>query len=138
MYKRASNPWSHLPRFEFTFLQSSFKMTTGTSSRLRYVSFALPLLVIAMVFGLGASGVHAVPHSEGSGLFSRDTNNIGVKAPPSSSFFLNGLKGQRPQTRHYNFVISQMNGAPDGFTKPMLVVNGRLTALLYRILANSS
>ena len=107
-------------------------MTTRISSRLRYVSLALPLLVVAMVFGLGARGVYAVPHSEGpelvakSELFSRDTDNFGtVRAPPSSSFFLNGLKGQRPQTRHYNFVVSQLNGAPDGFTKPMLVVNGK-------------
>lgn len=57
-------------------------------------------------------------------LFPRGADTLTVKAPPSSSFFLNSLKGQRPTTRHYNFVVSEMSGAPDGFTKPMLVVNG--------------
>ena len=87
-------------------------------ARLHNLSLALPLLLIAMVFGLG--GAHAAE------ILSRDTSSVSVKAPPSSSFFLNGLKGQPPTTRHYDFVVSEMPGAPDGFTKQMLVVNGRL------------
>ena len=37
---------------------------------------------------------------------------------------MNGLAGQAPQTRSYDFVVSQVQGAPDGVSKPMLVVNG--------------
>ena len=121
-----------IPRTYPTHFQSSPIMTTYLSPRLRYVSLALPLLVIVIVLGFGAHGAQATPHREGHELAprsetpARDSSSIGfVKAPPSSSFFLNGLKGQRPQTRYYNFVVSEMNGAPDGVTKPMLVVNGK-------------
>lgn len=117
-------------------------MVAYTSSRLRYVSLALPMLLVALVFGLGARGVHAVPHGEAPELvsrdefFSRDASSLVVKAPPSSSFFLNGLKGQRPTTRRYNFVISELTGAPDGFSKPMLVVNGTHRASLHDTMAD--
>ena len=94
-------------------------MAAYALTRLRYVSLALPILLIAMLLGLGAQGVCAVE------ILPRDTDSVSVKAPPSSSFFLNGLKGQRPTTRRYNFVVSEIPGAPDGFSKPMLVVNGR-------------
>lgn len=100
------------------------------SNRLRYVTLALPMLLVALLFGLGIHGAQAIPRGGGSELvskaelFSRDADTLTVKAPPSSSFFLNGLKGHRPATRRYNFVVSEMSGAPDGFTKPMLVVNG--------------
>ncbi|KIP03947.1 ferroxidase/laccase group [Phlebiopsis gigantea 11061_1 CR5-6] len=94
-------------------------MAAYALTRLRYVSLVLPILVIAMIFGLGVEGVHAIE------ILPRDTSSVSVKAPPSSSFFLNGLKGQRPTTRHYNFVVSEIPGAPDGFSKPMLVVNGQ-------------
>lgn len=101
-------------------------MASYTGSRLRYLSLALPALLFAIV-GLGAHEAQAVPRSQEldlvsrSDLYRRDT----VVAPPESSFVLNGLAGQAPQTRNYDFVISEMTGAPDGFSKQMLVVNGK-------------
>ncbi|KIJ37210.1 multicopper oxidase [Sphaerobolus stellatus SS14] len=41
------------------------------------------------------------------------------------SFVLNGLAGQPPQTRVFNFVLSLGNGAPDGIEREMVVVNGQ-------------
>ena len=82
-------------------------MAACTTSRLRYVSLALPMLLVAMAFSRVASATT-------------------VSTPPASSFFLNGLKGQAPTTRYYDFVVSELNGSPDGYSKPMLVVNGEL------------
>ena len=95
---------------------------------LRYIVFALPILFLA-VAGLAPHPVQAVPHVESSDLVSRSNlyPRSTVVAPPVSNFVLNGLKGQPPQTRNYNFVISELTGAPDGFSKPMLVVNGKST-----------
>ena len=104
-------------------------MATHTFRRVCRASFALPLLAVATVFGLAARGVQAVPHAEVAELVSRATT---VQAPPSTSFFLNGLKGQPPQTRHYDFVVSEMTGAPDGVTKSMLVVNGTPVVIMHR------
>ncbi|EKM55004.1 uncharacterized protein PHACADRAFT_60261, partial [Phanerochaete carnosa HHB-10118-sp] len=47
-----------------------------------------------------------------------------LQPTPQDNFVLNGLAGQPAQTRSYDFVISQVQGAPDGVSKPMLVVNG--------------
>ncbi|KIP03948.1 ferroxidase/laccase group [Phlebiopsis gigantea 11061_1 CR5-6] len=81
-------------------------MAVRTTSRLRYVSLALPMLLVGMAFSRVASATT-------------------VSAPPASSFFLNGLKGQAPTTRYYDFVVSERTGSPDGYSKPMLVVNGQ-------------
>ena len=42
-----------------------------------------------------------------------------------SNFVLNGLAGQGPTTRTYDFVVTEATGSPDGFDRPMLVVNGK-------------
>ena len=58
----------------------------------------------------------------------RDPNDAPTVKPPSfENFVVKGLAGQPPQTRYYDFVVSQMTGAPDGFSKSMLVVNGALS-----------
>lgn len=104
-------------------------MVPTSRSPLRYLSFALPALLVAIA-GLGAPEALAVPHSPHdhaahhralrSDLARRDT----VATPAATSFVLDGLSGQAAQTRTYNFTISEMTGAPDGFSKEMLVVNG--------------
>ena len=47
-----------------------------------------------------------------------------VTVPPVNNFVLNGLAGQGPTTRNFDFVVTETDGAPDGFDRPMLVVNG--------------
>lgn len=47
-----------------------------------------------------------------------------LKSQPSSNFVLNGLVGQPPQTRTFYFDVGQVQGAPDGVSRPMLAVNG--------------
>ena len=47
-----------------------------------------------------------------------------LRPQPSSNFVLNGLVGQPPQTRYFYFDVGQVQGSPDGVSRPMLVVNG--------------
>nr|AAS21663.1 multicopper oxidase 3B-I4/11 splice variant [Phanerodontia chrysosporium] len=47
-----------------------------------------------------------------------------LQRTPHTHFALDGLRGQPPQTRSHAFVVSEVEGAPDGVRKPMLVVNG--------------
>ncbi|KAJ6478933.1 extracellular multicopper oxidase [Mycena sanguinolenta] len=42
----------------------------------------------------------------------------------ASSFFLSGIQGQPPQTRTFNFEVTEVMGAPDGVERAMLVING--------------
>ena len=58
---------------------------------------------------------------------SQDSLNPGprfVRPAPYSDFLVGSIIGQPPQTRYYNFVVSELPGAPDGVEKQMLVVNG--------------
>ena len=78
--------------------------------------------VLALALGLGLGlGLKHHHHS---------TSDSSSGALPSllptseNNFRLDGLAGQTPQTRVFNFTISQVEGAPDGVSKPMLVVNG--------------
>ena len=57
-----------------------------------------------------------------SALSSRGGSTVSV--PSMSNFVLNGLAGQGPKTRYYDFVVTETPGSPDGFNRPMLVVNG--------------
>jgi hypothetical protein len=47
-----------------------------------------------------------------------------LKPTPEDNFVLGTIIGQPPQTRRYHFTVSEVQGAPDGVSKPMLVVNG--------------
>lgn len=67
----------------------------------------------------------AVGVQSSSALSSRGSGSGGtVTVPPTCNFVLNGLAGQPPQTRYYDFVVTETPGAPDGFNRPMLIVNG--------------
>lgn len=102
-------------------------------SRARYATLALPIFIVALVFGAGLrTGVQLKQHQDVSvalspispvthHLAARDTT---VQEAPLDTFVLNGLSGQAPQTRNYDFTVSQLDGSPDGVSKPMLVVNG--------------
>lgn len=79
-------------------------------------SFTLHYRMLFALLALGAAiGVGAAP-SSGPPV---------VQVPSMDNFVLgSGVAGQPPQVRHYEFVVEEMLGAPDGVTKPMLVVNG--------------
>jgi hypothetical protein len=49
-----------------------------------------------------------------------------LKPMPEDNFVLGTIIGQPPQTRRYHFTVSEVQGAPDGVSKPMLVVNGTI------------
>lgn len=47
----------------------------------------------------------------------------------TNSFILNGLVGQAPQTRVFDFTLTVGRGAPDGVEREILVVNGIYASL---------
>ena len=109
-------------------------MAPPARNPLRSLSFALPAFLLAVV-GLGSLEAQAVPHNphgHPAHLHARHelAKRDSVTTPNASSFVLNGLKGEAATTRNYDFVISEMTGAPDGFSKQMLVVNGMLFSCL--------
>ena len=92
------------------------------------------LLAVALGAGLGAglkkkSG-NAHPSLASTSSLSPNGSDRNVQVPPASNFILRGQQvlAQEPATtRYYDFVLEQRNGAPDGFNKTMLVVNGEFT-----------
>ena len=82
-------------------------------------------LARAMALSALAAFHVAASASSPSALSSRGSSGAGtVTIPPTSNFVLGGLAGQPPQTRYYDFVVTETPGAPDGFDRPILVVNG--------------
>ncbi|EKM52914.1 uncharacterized protein PHACADRAFT_261609 [Phanerochaete carnosa HHB-10118-sp] len=81
---------------------------------------ALGALLFMLTLGLGLGLALWLRHTRGS----TPTSPNVLQRTPYENFVLNGLKGQPSQTRSYDFVVSQVQGAPDGVDKPMLVVNG--------------
>lgn len=89
------------------------------------------LLAIALGAGLGV-GLKKKSSSAHPSLasMSSDGSDRNVQVPPASNFVLRGQQAlaQEPATtRYYDFVLEQRYGAPDGFNKTMLVVNGGFT-----------
>lgn len=96
--------------------------STSSFRRDRLTSVILPVLTTLFVLLANLHGVQA--HRPFVHRASNDTPT--VQKPQIDNFIVKGLKEHTPQTRYYDFVVSQMNGAPDGFVKPMLVVNGKI------------
>ena len=107
------------------------------SRRYRAILLAIVLLVLlALGLGLGL----------GLGLKHNSAAESQLQSQPESNFVLHNLTAQPSQTRVYNFTLSQVQGAPDGFSRPMLAVNGtshpspfiaRLTTMSHRHLPRS-
>jgi hypothetical protein len=74
------------------------------------------VLVLALALGLGL----------GLGLNKKSNSNY---VTTNSSFLLdpNFVVTSTPTTRYYEFIISEATGSPDGFERPMLVVNSTQT-----------
>lgn len=73
---------------------------------------AAVVLMLALALGLGL----------GLGLKKKSSSNY---VTTNSSFLLdpNFVVTSTPTTRYYEFIISETPGSPDGFERPMLVVN---------------
>lgn len=88
--------------------------------------------VLALTLGLGL-GLGLKHHHNASPSTSANSSSPSPPSPslaplqstPQNNFVLAGLSGQPPQTRMFNFTVSMVQGAPDGVSKPMLVVNGQ-------------
>ncbi|KAI0672283.1 multicopper oxidase-domain-containing protein [Trametes maxima] len=97
---------------------------------------AAVIVVLGLALGLGLG--LGLKHSSSS-LHSGDTSTTGtsgslsglavVTAPDASAAFVSapgqGVAGEPPTTRTYQFVVEERRGAPDGVEKRMLVVNGQ-------------
>ncbi|EKM52894.1 uncharacterized protein PHACADRAFT_149824 [Phanerochaete carnosa HHB-10118-sp] len=86
-------------------------------------AFYLPLTLAFVVSSLVARAeTRGLPHYLASSALSRRGGTVSV--PSIDNFVVGSIIGEPPRTRYFDFVVSQMDGAPDGFTKSMLVVNG--------------
>lgn len=82
-------------------------------------------LALGLGLGLGLKRHHHDSSTPSSSSSAGANSSLPALQPtPQENFVLNGLTGQAPQTRSYDFVVSQVQGAPDGVSKTMLVVNG--------------
>lgn len=93
-----------------------------------FTATAALLVIIALALGLGLGlGLKKHHHSAAAVPSSPSASPApfsSLQPVQQSNFVLNGLQGQPAQDRVYNFTIAQVNGSPDGVSKPMLVVNG--------------
>ncbi|TFY75256.1 hypothetical protein EWM64_g8757 [Hericium alpestre] len=93
-------------------------------ARILVLSGVTLVIVLALALGLGLGLGLRKHHDDSSAATSTSSDLPQLQTSPRSNFVLNGLAGQPPQTREYNFTVEQASGAPDGFTRRMLVVNG--------------
>lgn len=102
------------------------------------------LAVVALALGLGLGLGLRHRHSDLSSATTSGANNGStptstnsslqhVQLQDASAFFLKGsaILNDPPQTRTFNFVLEERLGAPDGFEKTMLVVNGELSFMTF-------
>lgn len=95
---------------------------------------AAAIVVVALALGLGLGLGLKHKNSSSTQATSQPSASSTPSFPPlqpqnASNFVLNQLIGQPPQTRVFNFTVGQVQGAPDGFSRPMLTVNGMLRTL---------
>jgi hypothetical protein len=105
-------------------------MAAGNSTRRRFRHLSLVLaatLVLILALGLGLGlGLKHKHHSAAP-----SQPSIALQSQPASNFILSNIIGQPPQTRVFNFTIGTVQGAPDGFSRPMLAVNGTSLSRFY-------
>jgi hypothetical protein len=108
-------------------------MAAGNSARrLRHLSLVLAatlVLVLALGLGLGL-GLKHKHHSANTSVAPSQPSSA-LQSQPASNFILSNITGQTPQTRVFNFTIGTVQGAPDGFSRPMLAVNGTALSCFY-------
>lgn len=112
---------SHSP----TSSDAPLKVGQQPRSRTRvFIAVGAIVVVLGLALGLGL-GLGLKHHKSTSAAASSSPNSApSLTTSPQTNFVLDGLQGQPPQTRTYFFTIAEATGAPDGVSKPMLVVNG--------------
>lgn len=106
----------------------TLRRSAGPPRRTLFTALALlVILALALGLGLGLGLEHHTSITDSTSTFPH------LQPTPSENFYLDGLRGQPPQTRTYSFVVSQVQGALDGVSKPMLVVNGRFAFCVCRV-----
>jgi hypothetical protein len=98
--------------------------TTQPPTNTRRCLFILVSIPLALIFPLGLGLGLGLRHRISSQSTTVPSAAPTLQSQLSSNFVLTGLVGIPAQTRVFNFTISQVQGAPDGFSRPMLVVNG--------------
>lgn len=111
--------------------QPTERRTRSRRRRAAAVATALLLVAVALGVGLGVGLRHRKSVADDASATIAPTSQrapLAVQTPPESNFVLKGqtaMSAEAPTTRYYDFVVQQRDGAPDGFNKSMLVVNGR-------------
>lgn len=96
--------------------------------------------VLALALGLGLGlGLHrpsdqSVPAAAAATTASPTATSPSLQSQPASNFVLTSIQDQPPQTRVFNFTLALVQGAPDGFSRPMLAVNSSCLVLCPLIL----
>ncbi|KZS96979.1 extracellular multicopper oxidase [Sistotremastrum niveocremeum HHB9708] len=99
--------------------------TTKSRKPLLVVAGLVVVGVLALALGLGLGLGLKHHHNASAASSSPSPSAAPLQTSPTENFVLSGsIVGQPPQTRTYNFTISQVSGAPDGVQRSMLVVNG--------------
>ncbi|POY75890.1 hypothetical protein BMF94_0973 [Rhodotorula taiwanensis] len=110
--------------------QPTERRTRSRRRRAAAVATALLLVAVALGVGLGVGLRHRKSVADDASATIAPTSQrapLAVQTPPESNFVLKGqtaMSAEAPTTRYYDFVVQQRDGAPDGFNKSMLVVNG--------------
>ncbi|KAI0039225.1 multicopper oxidase [Auriscalpium vulgare] len=103
-------------------------MASRKSSRRRGRPLLLILavvVVLALALGLGLGlGLQHHHHHDSASASGSSANLPALQAPAEGNFVVGSILGQPPQTREYNFTVEMVQGAPDGVSRTMLVVNG--------------
>ena len=125
LLEAASAFWAGMtraPTASYTLLQQPSQKPRSRDKLLIRVGAIAVVLGLVLGLGVGFGLIHRPLDSSSSSTSSSPTPSL--IPSPQSNFVLDGLKGQPPQTRTYHFVVSEVEGAPDGALRPMLVVNG--------------
>lgn len=104
-------------------LKGATQQKSRTTTALLAVGALVVILGLALGLGLGL-GLKHHHHDTSASSTSPSNSAPSLVDSPQTNFVLGGLQGQAPQTRTYYFTIAEATGAPDGVSKPMLVVNG--------------
>lgn len=103
-----------------------------TRSRIALCAAIFVVLAVALGAGLGAglkkkSGDKRSANGDAAASTATAGATSAANVVPLQNAFLRGqnaMASEPATTRYYDFVLEQRNGAPDGFRKSMLVVNG--------------
>lgn len=122
---------------------SARQLPVRTRILLYVLAGSVVILALALGLGLGLGlrhGSSSAAATSTSSSASPTSSLLQVQAQDSSAFVLKGsaMLSDPPQTRTYDFILSERLGAPDGYEKTMLVVNGECTGAATQVAVTDS